>query len=146
MGWLTQGSTASVSSSSSGPFGCFVTNGNLYFNSNTNSQATCDAFGSQGYCICFLKEFDTLPDTIVGVGYNNRDSGLRKVVDDWILGGATKADVIAQYGEIENWDMLQVTDMGQLFKGKDNFNGDVSKWNTAKVTTMQSSTYILHKI
>ena len=46
------------------------------------------------------------------------------------------------YGTMPNWDTSLVEDMSgydggfQGFGGKSTFNGDISKWNTAKVTTM----------
>ena len=48
------------------------------------------------------------------------------------------------YGTMPNWDVSLVTDMSgqtesvfQGFGDKSTFNGDISKWNTGKVTTMQ---------
>ena len=47
------------------------------------------------------------------------------------------------YGTMPNWDTSLVEDMSgydwkcfQGFGGKSTFNGDISKWDTAKVTTM----------
>ncbi|CAL6363888.1 unnamed protein product [Bathycoccus prasinos] len=46
------------------------------------------------------------------------------------------------YGTMPNWDTSLVTDMSgnentnDGFRGKSTFNGDISNWNTAKVTTM----------
>ncbi len=34
-------------------------------------------------------------------------------------------------------DTSDITDMSELFYGKDKFNGDISKWNTSKVTNMK---------
>jgi len=39
------------------------------------------------------------------------------------------------------WDTSQVTDMALLFRGASSFNGDISQWNTGKVTTMLSMFY-----
>ena len=48
------------------------------------------------------------------------------------------------YGTMPNWDVSLVTDMSgytgsayQGFGGKSTFNGDISKWNTERVTNMQ---------
>jgi len=43
-----------------------------------------------------------------------------------------------------NWDASLVTDMSGYdggFGGKSTFNGDISKWNTGKVTTMYGMFY-----
>ena len=47
------------------------------------------------------------------------------------------------YGTMPNWDTSLVTDMSgktgttiQGFGGKSTFNGDISKWNTERVTNM----------
>ena len=49
----------------------------------------------------------------------------------------------SEYGSMPDWDVSLVTDMSgwngtayQGFGGKSTFNGDISEWNTAKVTTM----------
>ncbi|CAL6345040.1 unnamed protein product [Bathycoccus prasinos] len=41
------------------------------------------------------------------------------------------------YGTMPNWDMSQVSDLKEAFKGYDTFNADISKWDTSSVTTMQ---------
>ena len=48
------------------------------------------------------------------------------------------------YGTMPNWDTSLVTDMSgydgtgiQGFHDKSTFDGDISKWNTEKVTTME---------
>ena len=50
---------------------------------------------------------------------------------------------LSEYGSMPDWDVSLVTDMSgwngtayQGFGGKSTFNGDISEWNTAKVTTM----------
>ena len=51
------------------------------------------------------------------------------------------------YGTMPNWDTSLVEDMNgydggfQGFGGKSTFNGDISKWDTGKVTDMQSMFY-----
>ena len=44
-------------------------------------------------------------------------------------------------GDISKWDTAQVTDMQTMFFGATSFNGDISQWNTAKVTNMQTMFY-----
>ena len=67
------------------------------------------------------------------------DTGLRKVVSDWIAGGTSRSSVAATYGLIENWDISEVTNMNCIFKDLNDFNADISKWNTSAVTTMHGS-------
>ena len=70
-----------------------------------------------------------------------RSKGLRKVVDDWIAGGTTRATVETTYGLIQDWDTSRVTSMDYLFNDKITFkDADISKWNVAEVTTMERST------
>jgi len=49
----------------------------------------------------------------------------------------------SEYGSMPDWDVSMVTDMSgwngtayQGFGGKSTFNGDISQWNTVKVTSM----------
>ena len=71
---------------------------------------------------------------------NGRSSGLRKVVDDWIVGGPTRATVETKYGLIQDWDTSRVTSMRSLFSSKKTFDANISKWNVAEVTNMDYST------
>ena len=51
------------------------------------------------------------------------------------------------YGTMPNWDTSLVEDMSgydggvQGFGGKSTFNGDISKWDTGRVTTMYDMFY-----
>ena len=46
------------------------------------------------------------------------------------------------YGDMENWDTSNVTDMSSAFAGASiGFNADISGWNTANVTNMNSMFY-----
>ena len=45
------------------------------------------------------------------------------------------------HGPIEEWDVSEVTDMSDLFKGAALFNSDISKWNVSSVTRMHSMFY-----
>ena len=51
---------------------------------------------------------------------------------------ANAALAIAQYGPIADWDVSAVSDMSELFEALENFNADISSWNTSGVTTMDS--------
>ena len=48
------------------------------------------------------------------------------------------AAATATYGLIADWDVSAITDMSGLFSGMQNFNADISSWNTSSVTTMDS--------
>ena len=70
------------------------------------------------------------------------------IVDD-IIGtdDAKKNAAIVKYGLIENWDVSEVTNFQLLFKStgtaqsdRASFNGDISKWQTGKVTHMEERT------
>ncbi len=39
-------------------------------------------------------------------------------------------------GDISTWDTSDVTDMKELFKGKKDFNDDISAWKVDQVTTI----------
>ena len=71
---------------------------------------------------------------------NDRSCGLRKAVDDY-LNTSTRDATIANYGEVSNWDVSNHTDFSRTFYNKGTFNGDLSKWNTSKVTTLSYSKY-----
>ena len=45
----------------------------------------------------------------------------------------------AKWGRIADWNVSEVTSMKELFEIRNKFNGDVSKWDVGKVTTMQVS-------
>ena len=42
----------------------------------------------------------------------------------------------SEYGAIIDWDVSQVTDMREAFRGKISFNGDISEWDVSSVTDM----------
>ena len=43
----------------------------------------------------------------------------------------------SEYGSMPDWDMGQVSDLEEAFKGYDTFNADISKWDTSSVTNMR---------
>jgi len=93
-------------------------------------------------CTATVVAFIPVPDCAFG---SSRSSGLRKVADDWIAGGTTRATVETTYGLIQDWDTSEVTSMSYLFNGgftSMSFeDADLSKWNVAKVTNMFYSTF-----
>ena len=52
-----------------------------------------------------------------------------------------KAITTAEYGPIGDWDVSAVTDVIGLFTFLPAFNDDISKWNTASVSSMRSMFY-----
>ena len=42
----------------------------------------------------------------------------------------------SEYGAMPEWDVSNVTDMSDMFKDADAFNGDISGWNVDNVTDM----------
>ena len=46
------------------------------------------------------------------------------------------ASAIATYGPVADWDVSAITNMYGLFDNLQNFNADVSNWNTSGVTDM----------
>ena len=61
---------------------------------------------------------------------------LRRAVHDYLAGGARKEDIKKKYGEINNWDVSNVTDMTQMFYNAESFNQPLNKWNLSKVKNM----------
>ena len=42
----------------------------------------------------------------------------------------------SKYGPVANWDVSDISDMRELFKGRESFNADISSWDTSVVTDM----------
>ena len=91
------------------------------------------------YLLDFVWSFDPVPDIPSGQGVTDRTSGLEKIVDDWI-NPDTRSSIESTYGPIGDWNTSLVTRMDYLFLNKNTFNEDLLKWQTGKVTNMQSST------
>ena len=53
----------------------------------------------------------------------------------WCEGGSDREAVVARFGEIGDWNVSAVTGMQELFAFQD-FNEDISRWDTSNVTTM----------
>ena len=52
---------------------------------------------------------------------------LRRAVHDYLAGGARKEDIKKKYGEINNWDVSNVTDMTQMF-----YNAESFRWKKSE--------------
>ena len=58
---------------------------------------------------------------------------LQTAVDAWVTDEAT---ALATYGDINTWDVSNVTDMSSLFLAKSTFNSDISNWDVSNVTNI----------
>lgn len=64
---------------------------------------------------------------------------LNAVVRQWTINtDEARAPIIARYGWIEAWDTSNVTEMTNLFSGKEEFNEPIGAWNTSSVTNMSA--------
>ena len=63
------------------------------------------------------------------------DADIHEAVDDWC---DDPAKAIEKYGHISKWNTSLVTNMKELFKGKNDFNDDISKWDVSSVTDMSN--------
>ena len=63
----------------------------------------------------------------------NTKAELQTAVD---LYNSDKNNAISQYGDINTWDVSNITDMSRLFEYKYGFNEDISNWDTSNVTDM----------
>ena len=63
------------------------------------------------------------------------DLNINAAIQDWLVNGPQSA-----YGDISSWDTSKVTNMsgvgGSMFYQAYDFNADISKWDTSKVTDM----------
>jgi surface protein len=61
------------------------------------------------------------------------NENLREAVQSWIV---NRQEALRIYGEINTWDVSQVTNMKGLFANKVKFNSNIGNWNTSNVTNM----------
>ena len=58
-------------------------------------------------------------------------------VKDYLKGNSrSRMYVVHKYGEINNWDVSNVTDMALLFKDESYFNQPLNKWDVSNVTDL----------
>ena len=67
------------------------------------------------------------------IPYPMNNLSIRNAVSDWTY---DPIDTIYLYGNINDWDTSDVTDMSTLFSGNKKFNDYIGSWNTSKVTDM----------
>ena len=71
---------------------------------------------------------------------------LRRAVRNYLAGGARKKGIVDKYGEINNWDVSNVTYMSEMFLGADGalnswnakFNQPLNNWDVSNVRKMWS--------
>ena len=63
---------------------------------------------------------------------------LRRAVEDYLAGGARKERIRDKYGDINNWDVSNVTNMYGMFYGASSFNQPLNNWDVSNVTDMWS--------
>ena len=76
-------------------------------------------------------------------------SQLKAAVNLCVSKSNTQSFDCREYGNdlhtpIGEWDVSEVTDMTDLFRGIKSFNADISKWDVSSVTSMQSLFYNAH--
>ena len=64
------------------------------------------------------------------------NQSIRYAVQEYLAGGARKKDIVDKYGEINNWDVSNVTDMESMFVEAISFNQPLNNWNVSNVTNM----------
>ena len=63
--------------------------------------------------------------------------GLNKLIRDYANGGHQRWILVQQFGQPNEWNVSEVTDMSELFYNINNFNENISCWDTSKVTNME---------
>eukprot|EP00605_Chrysophyceae_sp_TOSAG23-4_P001051 GSChrysophyteH1.ASY1.ANO1.1156.1 assembled CDS len=90
-----------------------------------------------GYYISVLMADGASEAEISALGLSSfkfTNGNIKSAVEDW-CDHSTKAE--STHGHISNWDVSNVTNMNELFKGKVRFNDDISGWNVSNVTKME---------
>ena len=67
---------------------------------------------------------------------------LRRAVQDYLAGGARKERIVDKYGEINNWDVSKVTNMGYMFENASSFNQPLNDWDVSNVADMECMFWI----
>ena len=66
------------------------------------------------------------------------DANFQFAVDDCLLYYPNGLCFNSNFGEIQDWDVSQVTDMESAFYGAEDFIGDISNWDVSNVTDMSN--------
>ena len=68
--------------------------------------------------------------------HDRTDADIYEAVKAWNYNSVDTVKVEKKYGHISKWNTSRVTNMESLFR-KTHFNGDISNWNVRNVTNMQ---------
>ena len=76
------------------------------------------------------------------IGFSQiNDSNIQDAVNLWV---SDQSAAESTYGNISEWDVSDVTNMFELFKGQANFNDDIGNWDVSNVTNMSEMFYNAH--
>ena len=62
-------------------------------------------------------------------------SELTSAVNEWVT---NQSNATLIYGEINTWDVSNITDFSYLFENQTNFNSDISNWDVSSGTNFRS--------
>ena len=103
-----------------------------FSNPSCRNKPTCTCSGNS---LCYGLLLD------VAFRHFRNKGELRIAIRNWQKGCHKRAEVVAIYGTIADWDVSKITDMSNLFHSQDSFNEPIGAWNTSAVTTMKSMFY-----
>ncbi|MDA9787816.1 BspA family leucine-rich repeat surface protein, partial [bacterium] len=114
------------------PVGCVENNTkSALFNFTTNEYFNCTCkVGWVGEDCALKKLTDSTYQTAIASCLGESEQAAKD-------GLCTSYGAASGYGTMPNWDVSQVSDLNEAFKGYDTFNADISKWDTSKVTNMR---------
>ena len=88
---------------------------------NMDSSANASFYDFKGQITATATDVPTLPNTGLAYCFANSTS--------------------TNFGNIDNWDTSNITNMSNMFNGAINFNQSINNWNTVKVTNMSNMFY-----
>lgn len=114
----------------------------VYTDSNGNSKTiTIDLANSTidfGNLDLKAKSIESTGGVVEVIPYQFADRAeLVTAVNLWTGTSSEKSQALSTYGEINTWDISQVTSLGSIFYGKTNFNDDISNWDVSNVTVFE---------
>ena len=81
--------------------------------------------------MALLEQFSVASSSVTV--FTQRDA-LRAAISEYL---ADAASANAKHGDINLWDVSQVTDFSSLFEGAETFNADISNWDLSAATSMK---------